>query len=181
MPRGIPGSGPTAKVNKLKRFYFLVSGEIEYSEAEGVPSKYMKVNGIHVDTDQRLNVKALATIQTTLQMHFHTKYSKTHPSAPQITDAVINSITYLGLFTQDEFHKGAPADLAEPEEKKKIEIQVTPGKDPVLAVVPDAPITKVEEAAKPVETPVVTELPKPVEPVVTEIIALPVAETLKTP
>ena len=121
MPRGIP------KNPKIKKHYFVVSGEVEYIENKGESPKYMKVNGIYPSVGQKLAVHELGQIQIMLQMHFHAKYMKTHEGPPEITDAVIGSITYLGSFTEEEFHKEGPTpDEKKAEEKPELKVVATP-------------------------------------------------------
>lgn len=95
-----------------KKAYFLVSGEIEYRDGEGDSFKTMRVNGIH-SGERYLIVKDLAKIQTMLQMQFHHKNQRRSPNPPEITDAVIYSVTFLGEFTHEEFHAGAPVPPSE--------------------------------------------------------------------
>lgn len=135
MPRGIP------KNPKIKKHYYLVSGEVEYVETKDALPKTVKVNCVHIDMSTKLNIKSLAQIQTLLQMHFHTKYSMTHKTPPEaITDAIIGSVSYLGVFTNDEFHKDAPAAEEITEEKKEEKAE-----EPELKIV--------KEESKPMATP----------------------------
>jgi hypothetical protein len=142
MPRGIP------KNPKIKKHYYLVSGEVEYVETKDALPKTVKVNCVHIDMSTKLNIKSLAQIQTLLQMHFHTKYSMTHKTPPEaITDAIIGSVSYLGVFTNDEFHKDAPEEEITEEKKEE------KAKEPELKIVKEEP--------KPMGTPdaVVAETP----------------------
>lgn len=128
MPRGIP------KNPKIKKHYYLVSGEVEYVETKDALPKTVKVNCVHIDTSTKLNIKSLSQIQTLLQMHFHTKYSMTHKTPPEaITDAIIGSVSYLGVFTNDEFHKDAPEDEITEEKKEE------KAKEPELKIVKEEP------------------------------------------
>ena len=100
---------PEKTVNQVPRHWFLISGAVEYVQLPGDEPKSYKVNCIYAGESDHLRVRDLAKIQTTLQMHFHTKYSRRHPQPPdEITDAVIYSIGYLGFFTDEEFYAGAP-------------------------------------------------------------------------
>lgn len=84
-----------------KQVYYLVAGKVEYIE-DG-QTKSMMVDGVFPDTNAYLTADALGKIQVLLQMRFHSKYSKTHPAAPDITDVIIYSISSLGYMTPSEF------------------------------------------------------------------------------
>ena len=98
--------------NNTIKYYHLVSGEIEYTEltTEGEPKlpKTKNVDGIYVSDSPKLPAKAMGKIQEMLQMRFHSRYSKTHPSAPEITDVTIFAISFLGSFTNEAFVADAP-------------------------------------------------------------------------
>ena len=98
---------------ETKQHYFLVSGEVEFTEVSKSKTEFsraMKVNGIQVWKDRELPAAALAKIQTTLQLHFHQKYSKTHKAPPkEVTGVTIMAIIHLGEFTNEEFMKDAPS------------------------------------------------------------------------
>ena len=114
----MPTTEETPKAPETKQHYFLVSGEIEFIEVaknKAKNSRTMKVNGVHASPENKLPARMLGSIQTMLQMHFHAKYSKTHPSPPEeITDAIITSIFYLGEFTNTEFTKDVQSDPPTP-------------------------------------------------------------------
>ena len=157
MPRGIKGSGKTPNI---KRHHFLVTGTVEYTEGAKAEQK-LEVNGVHVDVSKDLNAAALGRIQVLLQMHFHTKYQKTHTSPPEITDVTIGSITYLGSFSEKEFLRDAPGTQEEkPEEKKpvtltsvkeRLESEVKADMAAKVEMPTNAPTTEQVQAAAPVE------------------------------
>ena len=105
----MPPTEETPKTPETRQHYFLVSGEIEFIEVaknKAKNSRTVKVNGVLAAPENKLPARMLGSVQTTLQMQFHTKYSKTHPTPPEeITDVVITSISYLGEFTSAEFMK----------------------------------------------------------------------------
>lgn len=116
-----PKSRPAPQAKQAARlgYYFVVSGEVEYHEGDDTQPRFMKVNGVHVEPVAQgkpdgITVKGLAQIQTLLQMHFHTQYSKTHPRAPTITNVVILSVSHLGVFTEAQFYKDAPEQVMTP-------------------------------------------------------------------
>lgn len=93
-----------------RKFHFLVTGEITFIPKGETASQFQKVNLVYTNEHEYLNVKALANIQTKLQMNFHTIFSRNNPAPPDITNVTILGISRLGHFTKEEFHAGAPEE-----------------------------------------------------------------------
>lgn len=100
---------------ETKQHYFLVSGEIVYRNDDGLVQS-MRVNGIHSSSARQIPAKSLGKIQVMLQMHFHSKYSQSHPKAPEILNAIIDNIVHLGEFTKEEFLAGTEPQEENPSE-----------------------------------------------------------------
>ena len=89
--------------DKSPKLYYLVSGEVEYVPNGEKEPQHRRVNAIQTLDGDELDTRTLGKFQIALQQHFHMKYSRTHPKAPEITDVVIFGISYLGEFTKAQF------------------------------------------------------------------------------
>lgn len=92
-------------------FYFLISGEIEYTEGKhNKTPKYMKTNTVFQSPLAGLTAKQLAKCQVNLQMNFYKHYSRSHSSPPDITNVTIIATSPLGMFSEQEFMADAPTN-----------------------------------------------------------------------
>jgi hypothetical protein len=97
------------KKREPKKYYFLASGKVEYVEDGNI--KFADTNGVFADPEQRLNIRSLSLVQQMLVKQFHDKRAVLGLKPPQeVTDLTILSISFLGKFTQTEFHKDAPQE-----------------------------------------------------------------------
>jgi hypothetical protein len=112
-----------APVEQPSYFYFLVSGEIEFTERRSklnkapTPVQYWKTNTVFQSAEQGLSARSLGECQKNLQMAFYRKYGRTleKPSmetVPTIRDVTILSTSFLGVFTEEQFLAKAQVEPA---------------------------------------------------------------------
>lgn len=84
-----------------KHHHHLITGEIvfKYPEHENIHS--VRVNGVLIDLERDIPVRLLGKAQQILQLNFH---QRMQDEKIQVLDVVLSNISYLGHFTQAEFH-----------------------------------------------------------------------------
>lgn len=106
----------------VPRHHWVTAGTVHFvtTVGEGEQAEQqigqLTLNCIHTTAEQKLTADDLGKIQVNLQQQMHQKV----PTPIQVVDVIINSVSWVGLMTRDEF---APAqqEAAAP----------TPSKEPV--------------------------------------------------
>lgn len=105
--------------NKLWN-YWLVSGEVIYSDKDEVFHRY-NVNGIIKGETPNINVRGLANAQKVLQINFH---QQTKNEDFKVVDCIIFAISPLGFMTDDEFQV-KPEEEEKPENSSEVQPMTT--------------------------------------------------------
>lgn len=87
-----------------KHHYHLITGEIVFRVKSSADVNATRVNGILADEGKQLPVRLLAKSQQILQINFMRSMAGQEENI-EILDCILFNHTYLGEFTQDEFHQ----------------------------------------------------------------------------
>ena len=103
----------------MKKHYHLVHGSIVFLEKENENPIKLDLNAILPTDTPNIDTKALGKAQQNLQLTFH---KKMEDPELKVVDVVLNSLSYLGCMTHEEFYGDTP--------------KTKPSAAPVLAMVP---------------------------------------------
>lgn len=86
----------------LKLHHHLVTAEIVFTQKGQDQIAALRINGLLVSEQKEIPVRSLGKAQQIVQMNFH---QRMQGQEVEVVDVVIFNLTYLGEFTQEEFHK----------------------------------------------------------------------------
>lgn len=91
-----------------RKHHFLLAGNVLFQNNQSGEMGSVPLNGVLLTDRQDIPARSLAKAQQILQMRFH----KNTENSTEITvvDVVIQSITYLGEFSEEEFQE-APVGM----------------------------------------------------------------------
>lgn len=90
------------KEENLKLHHHLITAEIVFTQKGQDQVAALRINGLLISEQQELPVRSLGKAQQIVQMNFH---QRMQGQEVEVVDVVIFNLTYLGEFTQEEFHK----------------------------------------------------------------------------
>lgn len=82
--------------------YHMISGEIVFRTKGDEQINAMRMNGILKDQERDIPVRLLGKAQQVLQLNFHQRMQDQNL---EVIDVVLMNFMYLGLFTEEEFHR----------------------------------------------------------------------------
>lgn len=89
----------------MKKHYHLVHGSIVFLDKESESPIKLDLNAILPTETQNIDTKALGKAQQNLQLTFH---KKMEDPELKVVDVVLNSFSYLGCMTHEEFYGDTP-------------------------------------------------------------------------
>ena len=89
----------------MKKHYYLVHGSIVFTDKENENPVKLDLNAILPTDTPNIDTKALGKAQQNLQLTFH---KKMEDETLQVVDVILNSISYLGCMTHEEFYGDTP-------------------------------------------------------------------------
>lgn len=89
----------------MKKHYHLIQGSIVFTEPENPNPSKLDLNAILPTDTQNIDTKGLGKAQQNLQLTFH---KKMEDPELKVVDVVLNSFSYLGCMTHEEFYGDTP-------------------------------------------------------------------------
>ena len=89
----------------MKKHYHLVHGSIVFLDKESAAPVKLDLNAILPTDTQNIDTKALGKAQQNLQLTF---LKKMEDPELKVVDVVLNSLSYLGCMTHEEFYGDTP-------------------------------------------------------------------------
>lgn len=89
----------------MKKHYHLIHGSIVFTEPENPNPSKLDLNAILPTDTQNIDTKGLGKAQQNLQLTFH---KKMEDETLQVVDVILNSFSYLGCMTHEEFYGDTP-------------------------------------------------------------------------
>ena len=89
----------------MKKHYYLVHGSIVFTDKENKNPVKLDLNAILPTDTQNIDTKALGKAQQNLQLTFH---KKMEDPKLKVVDVILNSLSYLGCMTHEEFYADTP-------------------------------------------------------------------------
>ena len=89
----------------MKKHYYLVHGSIVFTDKENENPVKLDLNAILPTDTQNIDTKALGKAQQNLQLTFR---KKMEDPELKVVDVILNSLSYLGCMTHEEFYGDTP-------------------------------------------------------------------------